>query len=74
MGAPENYFNAKDEYFLKKGNTYYNLSASQGSILKLLKDKKSELQQYIKSNKIRFRDNPEDALARIAAQYDHLTN
>lgn len=72
--VPETYFLSKDEYYLKKGNTYYNLSLSQGSILKLLKDKKSEIQQYLKSNKIRFKDDREGNMARIGAYYDHLTN
>ncbi len=72
--VPETYFLAKDEYYLRKGNIYYNLSLSQGSILRLLKDKKSELQQYLKTNKIRFKDDREGNMARIAAYYDHLTH
>lgn len=71
--APETYFIATNDYYLRKGKVYYKISG-QSSILKVLKDKKNELQQYIRSNKIRFKDNPDDAMAKIAAQYDHLTN
>jgi hypothetical protein len=71
--SPETYFISRDDYYLKKGNTYYSLSKSQGSVLKLLKDKKNELQQYLKDNKIRFRDDPEGTMAKMAAYYDQIT-
>ncbi|HTK20544.1 MAG TPA: hypothetical protein VL442_13550 [Mucilaginibacter sp.] len=71
--APETYFYEKNEYYLKKGDAYYKVS-SKGSVLKILKDKKSELQKYIKQNDINYGDNPEDAMAKIASYYDHLTN
>ncbi len=63
---------ASKKTYLKKGNNYYSVG-SEGSFLKVLKDKKKELQQYIKANKIRFKDNPEKAMYLIAAQYDQLT-
>jgi len=69
----ETYFLAKDEYYIRKGNTYYDVG-SQGSVLKVFKDKKSQLQQYIRDNNIKFKKDPEDAMAKIAAYYDHLTN
>jgi hypothetical protein len=67
-------FSSHDDYYLRKGNVYYKVSRSQGSFLKVLKDKKSVLQQYIKQNNIRFNDNPEDAMVKIVSYYDHLTN
>jgi hypothetical protein len=66
-------FVEKNNYFLKKGAKYYNVN-SQGKFFDLLKDKKKELKQYLKNNKIRFNDNPEHAMAILAAYYDHLTN
>jgi hypothetical protein len=69
----ETYFLEKNEYYLKKGNNYYSVG-SQSSFLKVLKDKKSILQQYIREHKIRFRNDPEGAMASIANYYDHLTN
>lgn len=71
--APETYFYEKNDYYMKKGDAYYKIG-SKGSVLKLLKDKKSELQKYIKQNNINYGDNPEDAMAKIASYYDHLTN
>jgi hypothetical protein len=63
---------AKKNYYLKKGNSYYSVG-SQGSFLNVLKDKKKELQQYIKASKIKFKDNPEQAMYMIAEQYDQLS-
>ncbi len=62
----------KKHYYLKKGNNYYS-TGSQGAFLDALKDKKKELQQYLKTNKIRFKDAPERAMYMMAAQYDLLS-
>src|SRR6185437_6676913 len=69
----ESYFNAKKEYFIRKKNIYYSFSG-KGSFLSILKDKKKELQQYIKANQINFRKEPEEAMVKVASYYDHLTN
>lgn len=63
---------AKKHFYIKKGSNYYSVS-SQGSVLDVLKDKKKELQQYIKVNKIKFKDSPERAMYMIAAAYDQLS-
>ena len=70
VAAPETSFISTDDYYIKKGGTYYKVSG-QGSVLKVLKDKKSAIQQYFKQNHIKFRDNPEDAMAKMAYYYDH---
>jgi hypothetical protein len=69
----ESYFSTVMDFFLKKNNVYYKVG-SEGAFLSVLKDKKSELEQYIKSNNIKFRKNPEEAMVKIASYYDHLTN
>jgi hypothetical protein len=71
--GPLSYFDPSTDYYLRKNNTYYSFG-SQGSMLSILKDKKKELQQYIRANEIRFRKNPEEAMVKIASYYDHLTN
>ena len=71
--GPETYFYEKNDYYLKKGNAYYKING-KGSMLKILKEKKSELQKYIKQNNIDFGNNPDEAMAKIASYYDHLTN
>jgi hypothetical protein len=71
--GPENYFNLITKFFLKKNNTYYSVT-SQGSLIDILKDRKKELQQYIRANQIKFRKDPDEAMVKIASYYDHLTN
>lgn len=73
VAAPETFFLATNDYYLRKDNTYYKIG-SKGSILKLLKDKKSQLQQYLRQNNISYRDDPEGAMAKMASYYDHITN
>jgi len=73
VAAPETYFSATNDYYLKKGNIYYKIG-SKGSILKLLKDKKSDIQKYLKQNNISYVDNPELAMVKIASYYDQITN
>jgi hypothetical protein len=65
----ETYFISKTEYYVRKGNTYYKVSG-QGSFLDVLKDKKPLLQKYIKDSNIKFRQDPEGAMASLAAYYD----
>jgi len=67
----ETYFIEKHDYYVRKGNTYYSVGG-QGSFLNVFKDKKAELQKYMKDNNIRFRSDPEAAMATLAAYYDRL--
>ena len=69
----EIYFTVTNDYYFRKGNTYYKVRG-KSSVLNVLKDKKSALQQYIRENNIKFGKDPEDAMAKIASYYDHLTN
>lgn len=73
VATPETFFSKTNDYYMKKGNMYYKIS-SKGSILKLLKDRKSELQKYLRQNDIRYGDNPEFAMVKIASYYDQITN
>jgi len=73
LSGPESYFNFFKDYYLKKGRNYYKFSG-QGALLDILKDKKKELQQYIRSNQIKFRKDPDDAMVKIATYYDRITN
>ncbi len=68
----ENYFSDSKDFYVKRNNVYKSIS-SQGSLLDVLKDKKKELKQYIKANNIKYRDNPEEAMVKIATWYDQLT-
>jgi len=66
-------FVEEKSYFLKYKGIYYEVG-SEGAALKVFKNKKKELQQYIKSNGVKFRRDPEQAIVKIAAYYDHLTD
>ena len=73
IGGLENYFNQTKDYYIKKNNVYHSFGG-QGGLLDILKDKKKELKKYIKANQIKYRDNPEEAMVKITAWYDHLSN
>jgi hypothetical protein len=59
----------KDKWFVFKKGTYYEVQG-KSSVLNVFGDKKKEIQHYCKLNKIRFKNNMDNALARIAAYYD----
>jgi hypothetical protein len=69
----ESYFSASIHYYIKKNSVYYEIS-SKGELLDLLKDKKKDIQQFIRANQINYRKQTIDALAKIASYYDHVTN
>jgi hypothetical protein len=73
LNTLESYFNPSINYYLKKNNVYYEISG-KGSLLDLLKDKKKDIQQYIRANQINYRKDPAGALVKIASYYDHITN
>jgi hypothetical protein len=73
LNGLESYFTASNDYYLKRNGIYHKIG-SQGSLLDVLKDKKKELKQAIKADKLRYKDNPEAAMVKIATWYDHLTN
>jgi len=68
----ESYFDLTQDYYIRKGSVYYSVS-SQGTLLSIFKDKKRELQQYARTNDIKYRRNPEEAMVKIATYYDQLT-
>jgi len=72
-GDVERHFKYSADFYFKKNNAYYKINNLKG-ILEVLKDRKVELQQYIKSSKINFRKDPEGALVKISSYYDHLAN
>jgi hypothetical protein len=73
MSTLESYFSASTHYYLKKNNVYYEIDG-KGSLLDILKDKKKDIQQYIRANQINYRKDPIDALVKIASYYDHIAN
>jgi len=62
----------QNEYFIKKRNTFYVVN-NKKDVLSITKDKKTEMQQYIKKNRLNFRRAKELSLIKIASYYDQLT-
>ncbi|WP_374950749.1 hypothetical protein [Mucilaginibacter sp.] len=71
-GSIETYFNATKNIYVKKSGNYTSVS-SEGDLLSVFKDKKKELKQYIGTNQIKFKDDQEQAMMKVAAYYDQIT-
>ncbi|WP_224999995.1 hypothetical protein [Cesiribacter sp. SM1] len=65
-------FIQKNLYFIEKDGQYHPVK-SKGSALKVLADQKKEIRQYLKKNKIKFRQNPELALLSMVEYYNQAT-
>ncbi len=61
----------KNKWFICKHGTFYEVQG-KSPIFKVLSDKKKEIQQYTKQNKIRFKNNMDNALTRIVTYYDTI--
>ncbi|MGV3588825.1 MAG: hypothetical protein ACO1OF_17600 [Adhaeribacter sp.] len=70
-GGVERRLQPKVRYFLKQNQQYYAVK-SQSALLKILKEKKKELQLYVKQNNLRYGNNLEDGLVKIIAYYNSL--
>jgi hypothetical protein len=68
----EKFFDPAKDFYIKKNKTYYSVS-SQGSLLNVFKDRKKDLEQYMKSNQMKYRTDPEQTMVKVAAYYDHLS-
>jgi hypothetical protein len=71
----DNYFTDEDrKMYLKMSDGSYKIFSSQKSLLEVLKDKKPELKKFIKDNHVSFRDEKEQAMVKVIAYYDQITN
>lgn len=59
------------DYYVLKGNVYYQAN-SKNDLLSVLKDKKKELNAFIKKNKLDTRKKKDESFAAIVAYYDQL--
>lgn len=69
--ALRRYIAETDNYYIKKDNRFYEIS-NKNDLLSVLKDKRKDLQQYAKKNKLKFKKYKEYAFEKIAAYYDSL--
>jgi len=67
------YFVPKTNYYIERNQKYSTISGER-SFLSFFKDKKPELKKLLKEKKIKFRKQPEAAMALLAAYYESLTN
>jgi hypothetical protein len=65
--------NDNKEYYIKKGDKYYSVGdARLGAVLDFFKDRKKELKQYIRDNKIKFNSLHDLALVNLVTYYDQI--
>jgi len=64
---------SQDVYYIKKEGIYHTIK-NRSSLLTVLKNKKKEVQQYLKTNNIKYKREPERAMIMAVKYYDQLTN
>lgn len=62
----------KTYYYIRKAGQYFSFK-NKSSLLDLLRDKKSELQKFIKSNALDYKHDTDNTIVKIAGYYDQLT-
>lgn len=62
----------KDFFYAVRDGNYHSVS-NQRSLLLLMADKKKAIRQFIHSNHIRFRKDPEQAIIKITGYYNQLS-
>jgi hypothetical protein len=61
----------QDKYFLLKDDIYYSIK-NKNELLKQLKVTHDQNQQYIKSNKLKFKKNKEESMIRLVKFHDSI--
>ena len=59
-------------YIVKDGN--FHVVKTKGSVLQVLSDRKSELKNFLRKNRIRYNDDREKAIVRLTEFYDTLND
>ena len=62
-----------DFYYLKKNEKFYTVK-NKNALLEVLHDKKKDIKQFIRKNKLKFRKDPDNVLIQVASYYDTLNN
>jgi len=63
------WFENDDRYYIQKENMFYRVK-SKKSVLDVFSDHKKDIRKYLKKNKIKFRQQREEAIHRIVMYYD----
>jgi len=67
----DNVVTSANTYYVKKKDVYYKFK-NERSLLKILDDKKKEIQQYFKKNRVRYKDDPERSMIMAIEYYNRL--
>lgn len=67
----ERSFVKDDYYYIKKDDTYYAIR-SYKALLTVLDNKTTGVKQYLRRNRIKYKKDPETAIAKATAYYDSL--
>ena len=59
-------------YYIKKENTYYEIK-KVNDLLRLFKDKRKELEQYIDEAKLNFKKDKDNMLTKVVDYYEQIT-
>ncbi|MEO5593874.1 MAG: hypothetical protein ABIR15_23510 [Chitinophagaceae bacterium] len=65
------YIDVETFYYIQKNNTFYNIK-NKSSILDIFKDRKKEVRQYIRKNKLSYKQDRDGMLVKVTAYYDQL--
>src|SRR4030095_3253272 len=65
-------FSQTNNYFIYKDSSYYKVNSKQ-DLMDVLKDKRTELEEFISKNRRDFKKKFETALLRTAVYYDQVT-
>ena len=68
----ETLYEDKDAIYIKRGGVFLPVS-SKHSVLQVFKDKVAQLKEYLSSNKIPYRKDRENSIAKLAAYYDKIS-
>ncbi len=63
---------SRNHYYLKKNNSFFSFR-SRNELLKLLPEKRKELQQFIRQNHIKYKKDRENGMVTIVTYYNQLT-
>lgn len=59
-------------YYIKKNNVYHPVKRKK-DLLVIFKERKKEIQQFIKTNKLSFKKDRDNMLIKVVSWYDHPT-
>jgi hypothetical protein len=62
-----------DLFYIKKGDVY-NLVKNKKTLFAVFGDRKNDIRKYLRKSKIRFGENPENAIVKSAEYYDQIQN